>query len=101
MTLTPPSKAEPSVGMVVVKLVSSLGMIVLFWVLVVYWALPYVMGSVAAPITDSPETEWVPAVNARETDGGFVPGVWKAEFPDGTVCYSAYGLFGDDMECVK
>ena len=101
MTLTPPSKAEPSVGMIVVKLISSLVMIAFVWLIFVYWATPAMLGGVTTPITDSPETEWVPAVNARETDGGFVPGVWKAEFPDGTVCYSAYGLFGDDMECVK
>jgi hypothetical protein len=99
--LTKTEAKEPDLGLALFKLFASLVMVFFAWYVIVYWAVPSLMSSATTPITDTPQAEWLPVVNARETEGGFVPGVWMAEFPDGTVCYSAYGLLGDDMECVK
>ena len=68
---------------------------------VVYW-LAGRINPVNFPYTETPETEWVPAVNAAEVEGGaYAPGLFKAELPDGTTCYVAIGIFSDDLECVR
>lgn len=89
-------RAEPSMAALVFKAAIGFAVFVAAWVFL-RWDF---MDRIREPFTLVPEAEWHAVVNPATTDGGFVPGLFEVELPNGVSCYSAYGLFDDKLSCV-
>lgn len=70
-------------------------------VIIAFAGLAWLQRTVTAPITDSPDSVWTPAVNPVSVpSGGFVPAMYVAYLPSGDRCYVIMEVLGDQVSCV-
>lgn len=70
-------------------------------VAVAFAVIAWLQRTVTAPITDTPDSVWIPAVNPEPApSGGYVPALYVAYLPGGERCYVSMGILVDQLSCL-